>query len=112
MSKSLKKIRSELEETSRKLGKYWSEWNKLHPIRPQPEKREKELQRIIGLSDSEFQRLKSAMSEQQLELFIDSVLKKQKTVENFSQLVQEESKPLTRTQNISLRDRMQARGWR
>ncbi|MGD8505985.1 MAG: hypothetical protein PVF15_04905 [Candidatus Bathyarchaeota archaeon] len=112
MSGSLERTRNKLQEHARKLGRYWSEWNNLHPVRSQPAKRKRELQRIVGLTDSEFQRLKSAMPKQQFEFFIESVLKRQSPLENLTSPIQEEKKLISHTQKLDFRNRMQVKGWR
>jgi len=71
--------------------------------------REKKLQRVIGLSKTEFRRLKNSMSEQQFKAFMDSVLKKEKPAVS-SVGEPEERRPISREPR-TLREKMQLKGW-
>ena len=65
--------------------------------------REKKLQQVIGLSKTEFHRLKDSMSEQQFKAFMDSVLKKEKPAVS-SVGEPEERRPISRDSNSSRED--------
>ena len=70
--------------------------------------REKKLQRVVGLNDTEFRRLND-MSEQQFKVFMGSVLKKENPAVSSTD-EPEEKKPISRKPR-TLREKMQLKGW-
>jgi len=71
--------------------------------------REKKLQQVIALNNTEFHRLKDSMSGQQFKAFMDSVLKKEKPA--VSSVGEPEEKRHVSREPRTLREKMQLKGW-
>ena len=110
-SVNLKEIKRQLQEEAARMNRISRAYNAAWPIRPTRPTREKQLQRALGLNVTEFQRLKNGMSKLQFEAFLDSVLKEEKSTENLTRPIEEESKPRSLREPRTLHEKMRGKRW-
>jgi len=110
-SVNLKEIKRQLQEEAARMNRISRAYNAAWPTRAMKSTREKRLQRTLELNVTEFQRLKNGMSKLQFEAFLDSVLKKEKPMENLPRPIEEESKPRSLREPRTLHEKMKGKRW-